>query len=66
MITGGAVVHDRDAFTPMVALEPGTMQELGPGEQVEFSDPPDGGNNYPDFMRQQLMAASMARVCLTS
>jgi lambda family phage portal protein len=58
MLTGAPVVHDRDAFTPMVALEPGTMQELGPGEQVEFSDPPDGGNNYPDFMRQQLMAAA--------
>ncbi|ERL02610.1 hypothetical protein O999_18630 [Pseudomonas putida LF54] len=58
MLTGAPVVNDRDAFTPMVALEPGTMQELGPGEQVEFSDPPDGGNNYPDFMRQQLMAAA--------
>ncbi|MFG0841456.1 phage portal protein [Pseudomonas sp. FYR_5] len=58
MLTGAPIVHDRDAFTPMVALEPGTMQELGPGEQVEFSDPPDGGNNYPDFMRQQLMAAA--------
>ncbi|MEX5340585.1 phage portal protein [Pseudomonas sp. I2] len=58
MVTGAPVTHDRDGFTPMVALEPGTMQELLPGEQVEFSDPPDGGNNYPDFMRQQLMAAA--------
>jgi len=41
-----------------VGLEPGTMQELLPGEQVEFSDPPDAGNNYPDFMRQQLRAAA--------
>lgn len=58
MVTGAPVTYDRDGFTPMVALEPGTMQELLPGEQVEFSDPPDGGNNYPDFMRQQLMAAA--------
>lgn len=58
MVTGAPVTLDRDGFTPMVALEPGTMQELLPGEQVEFSDPPDGGNNYPDFMRQQLMAAA--------
>lgn len=58
MLTGAPVTYDRDGFTPMVALEPGTMQELLPGEQVEFSDPPDGGNNYPDFMRQQLMAAA--------
>lgn len=57
-LTGAPVNYDRDAFTPMVGLEPGTMQELLPGEQVEFSDPPDAGNNYPDFMRQQLMAAA--------
>ena len=57
-MTGQLLVTDRDGFTPMVALEPGTMQELGPGEEVEFSKPPDAGNNYPDFMRQQLMAAA--------
>ncbi|MNP29678.1 Phage portal protein, lambda family [compost metagenome] len=42
----------------MVGLEPGTVQELGAGEEIEFSDPPDAGNNYRDFMRQQLMAAA--------
>ncbi|MEZ1317002.1 phage portal protein [Pseudomonas fluorescens] len=57
-VTGQPLNFDRDGFTPMVALEPGTMQELGPGEEVEFSKPPDAGNNYPDFMRQQLMAAA--------
>lgn len=57
-ITGAPIVADRDGFTPMVALEPGTMQELLPGEEVEFSKPPDAGNHYPDFMRQQLMAAA--------
>ena len=57
-VTGQLLSEDRDGFTPMVALEPGTMQELGPGEAVEFSKPPDAGNNYPDFMRQQLMAAA--------
>ncbi|WP_047227254.1 MAG: phage portal protein [Pseudomonas rhizophila] len=57
-VTGEPLSFDRDGFTPMVALEPGTMQELGPGEEVEFSKPPDAGNNYPDFMRQQLMAAA--------
>lgn len=57
-VTGQPLNTDADGFTPMVALEPGTMQELGPGEEVEFSKPPDAGNNYPDFMRQQLMAAA--------
>lgn len=57
-LTGAPIKVGGDGFTPMVALEPGTMQELLPGEEVEFSTPPDGGNNYPDFMRQQLMAAA--------
>jgi len=43
--------------TPIVSMEPGTMQELAPGEQVQFSTPPDAGNNYDAFMRHQLMAA---------
>lgn len=57
-VTGQAVETDQDGFTPMVGLEPGSMQELLPGEEVNFSDPPDAGNTYPDFMRQQLQAAA--------
>lgn len=57
-LTGAPLSLDADGFTPMVALEPGTMQELAAGEEVEFSSPPDAGNNYPDFMRQQLMASA--------
>lgn len=57
-ITGGAQQLAADGFTPMVGLEPGSMQELMPGEEVEFSDPPDAGNTYVDFMRQQLQAAA--------
>lgn len=57
-VTGQAVVLDSDGFSPMVGLEPGTMQELLPGEEVNFSDPPDAGNTYSDFMRQQLQAAA--------
>ncbi|HFF2071261.1 TPA: phage portal protein, partial [Pseudomonas aeruginosa] len=33
--------------------------ELLEGEEVVFSDPPDAGNTYVDFMRQQLMAAAV-------
>lgn len=58
-MTGAPLKMAGDGFTPMVALEPGTMQELLPGEEVEFSDPPDAGNHYPDFMRQQLQAAAV-------
>lgn len=56
--TGLAPAQDRDG-TPMVGLESGTMQELLEGEEVVFSDPPDAGNTYVDFMRQQLMAAAV-------
>jgi lambda family phage portal protein len=60
MVDGnGEAIDGIDAdFTPMVGLEPGTMQKLRPGEEVEFSDPPDAGNSYPDFMRQQLLAVA--------
>ena len=44
----------------MVALEPGIWQELAPGEDVAFSDPPDIGNTYEMFMRQQLLAVAAA------
>lgn len=47
-------------YAPMATLEPGTMQELMPGEEVVFTDPPDAGNNYGDFMRQQLTAICAA------
>ncbi len=57
-LTGLPPVKDPDG-TPMVGLEPGTMQELMDGEEVTFSDPPDAGNTYVDFMRQQLQAAAV-------
>lgn len=41
---------------PLAALEPGIMQELLPGESVKFSDPPDAGTNYVDFIRAQFQA----------
>lgn len=55
---GNAVSLDRDGYTPIATLEPGVLQELDPGDKVEWSDPPDAGDNYTDFMRQQLMAAA--------
>ncbi|WP_414451500.1 phage portal protein [Burkholderia sp. 22PA0099] len=57
-ITGGAMAYDTDGFSPVVSLEPGSMQELAPGEGVEFAEPPGAGGDYVPFMRQQLMAAA--------
>ncbi|WP_043309553.1 phage portal protein [Pseudomonas sp. ML96] len=56
--TGQPLQDDRDGI-PMVGLEPGTVQELLEGEDIEFSDPPDAGNTYVEFMRQQLQAIAV-------
>lgn len=51
-LSGQAPIIDRDGH-PMASLEPGTVQELDPGTTVKFSDPPDSGSNYSDYMRNQ-------------
>lgn len=51
-LTGKTISYDA-AGAPMAALEPGISQELLPGEKAMFSDPPDAGANYADFMREQ-------------
>ena len=56
-LTGKPLDYDLNGL-PMVAMEPGTMQELAPGEDIEFNTPPGTGSDYPDFMRMQLMAIS--------
>jgi lambda family phage portal protein len=43
-----------------VGLEPGTMQVLAAGEELEFSQPADVGGSYEPFMRAQLRAISVA------
>ena len=57
-LTGQPVEYDTDGYSPIVSLEPGSMQELAPGEDVRFATPPGAGADYGPFMRQQLMAAA--------
>ncbi len=57
-LTGKLIEMEGDQA--LAALEPGLFQELAPGEDVTWSDPPDAGNNYEGFMRSQLMAAAVA------
>jgi len=47
---------DDDGETPIAALEPGTMQLLEPGEEVQFSTPAEVGGSYAEFMAVQLRA----------
>lgn len=42
----------------LVGLEPGTSQELAPGEDVKFTSPPDAGTSYPEYMRTTHMGTA--------
>lgn len=54
----GAPAEDRDEDMPGIGLEPGLVQELGEGEKMTFSTPPDAGSTYAEFLHQQLLAVS--------
>jgi lambda family phage portal protein len=56
-LTGQPVEFDGDG-TALTSMEPGSLQELLPGEEVQFAEPPGAGTDYGPFMRQQLMAAA--------
>lgn len=45
----------------VASLEPGLMQVLGPGESVNFTDPPEAGSTYEAFLKIQMrrIAASV-------
>lgn len=52
-LTGKTIQYD-DGGAPMAALEPGISQELLPGEEVTFSDPPQPGAEFAEFVRSQI------------
>jgi lambda family phage portal protein len=45
---------------PVVSLEPGSFNELGPGESVDFSEPPGVMTGLDGYMEQQLRTVGMA------
>lgn len=55
-LTGEDEIYDDDG-TPVVSLEPGSMNTLPDGTDVRFATPPGAPDSYAEFMRQQLMAA---------
>jgi lambda family phage portal protein len=57
-LTGGPVTSTDEP--PMLTLEPGIFQQLEPGEDVTFSEPPDMQAGYADFMRLHLRAVAVA------
>jgi lambda family phage portal protein len=50
--TGAQLEYDASG-APVLSLEPGTSQELAPGEDVKFSDPPGPAANYAEYMHEQ-------------
>ncbi len=56
-LTGEAINYETDG-TPVAALQPGISQELLPGEKAVFSDPPEAGTTYADYMRTQHLATA--------
>jgi lambda family phage portal protein len=52
-LTGLPIATD-DGGDQLMPLEPGVFQELAPGEDVKFSDPPKIDGVYADFTKQQL------------
>lgn len=56
----GIGTSDPDAEgTAELAMEPGTLQALSDGEDIEFSNPPDTGQNFEPFLRQQLRGVAV-------
>lgn len=52
-VTTGQLDLDAGGASPAIMIEPGLVQELAPGEDVRFSEPPDSGANYGEFIRAQ-------------
>lgn len=49
----GEVDETDSTGTPLVGLQPGLVQELEDGQEVQWSNPPEAGTNYSDYMRTQ-------------
>lgn len=45
---------------PFAGMQPGMTQELDPGQDVKFANPPEAGTTYSDYMRTQNMGTAAA------
>lgn len=46
--------------SPLVGMTPGLLQELEDGQKVEWSNPPEAGTTYSDYMRTSHMGTAAA------
>lgn len=45
---------------PLAGLQPGLTQELDPGQDVKFANPPEAGTTYSEYMRTNHMGTAAA------
>lgn len=50
-LTGADYATDIDSGEPLLPLKPGLFQELDDGQKMEWSNPPEAGTNYSDYLR---------------
>ncbi len=55
--TGLPVCYDASG-RPIAALEPGISQELDPGQDVKFANPPEAGTTFSEYMRSTHMGTA--------
>jgi lambda family phage portal protein len=56
-LSGQFIEYGADGM-PLAGLQPGISQELAPGEKAVFSNPPDAGTTYSEYMRTQNLATA--------
>lgn len=49
-----------EAGEPLAGMQPGITQELDPGQDVKFANPPEAGTTYSDYMRTANMGTAAA------
>lgn len=55
-LTGLPLTGSSDS--PLAGLAPGIVQELEPGQEVQFANPPEAGTMYGEYMRVQHMGTA--------
>lgn len=60
-LTGQEDAEGEDsAGRPLMGLTPGLIQELDEGKEVQWSNPPEAGTTYSDYMRTQHLGTAAA------
>lgn len=56
----GAEMEVEGDGSPLLGIQPGLIQELDDGQSIDWSNPPEAGTTYSDYMRTQHMGTAAA------